>query len=151
MSPEAIEALLSQQAQHLEVSVAKLRCVYLRGVKEAVIGGYDGTPYTFGLARVQRFSKAMTNSNHRLTQDFDLLPPTIRDLPETAPVALEYSDDDFKYFQLVSAVMSGDISHALPYAEEIHFDAEAKELVFTTADGSCRINLTSEEFTTFSK
>lgn len=151
LSPEAIETLLTQQAQHLEVSVAKLRAVYIRGVKEAVAQGYDGTPHTFGLARVQRFSKALLESNHRITQDFDLLPPTTTQTPETPNVSFEYSDDDFKYFQLVSAVLSGDISHALPYAEEIQFDAETKELIFTTADGSCRVNLASEEYTTFSK
>lgn len=150
MSPEDIESILSQQAQLAEVSVAKLRAVYIRGVKEAVASGQDGSLHDFGLARVQRFTAAMSSQNPRVTQDSDMMPRQTN-TPPTPNLQMEFTEDDLKTFQIVSAILSGDISQAIPEAEEISFDSETRELTLTTPNWSARINLKTEEYSEFSK
>jgi hypothetical protein len=150
LSPEDIESTLSQQAQLSEVSVAKLRAVYIRGVKEAVASGQDGSLHDYGLARVQRFTTALSTQNPRVTHDHDLMPRTLN-APITANLQMEFTEDDLKTFQIVSAILSGDISQAIPEAEEISFDSETRELTLTTPSWSAKINLKTEEYSEFSK
>jgi hypothetical protein len=144
LSPDEIENVLSITAKTYDVSVPKLRAVYIRGVKEAVAKGYDGPLHTYGLVRVQRFSTALSQNNHRITQDFDLLPQAKREA--TPNVSIEYCEDDFKNFELISSVLSGDIAQTIPGAESIYFDSTTKELTVSGSDWSCKIDLKTEEY-----
>lgn len=146
MSPEEIEELLALAATASNVSVAKLRAVYIRGVKDAVVNGLEGPPNTFGLVRVHRFTAAISENNHRITQDFDLLPPRPKSTPSTPNHSIEYDETDFKNFDLIAQILSGDISRSIPGVEDISFDSETKELTITTREWSAKVNLKSEEY-----
>lgn len=150
MSPEDIENVFTQQSELSAVSVAKLRLIYTRGVKEAVANGHDGPIHTYGLARVQRYLSSVHSGNPRVTEDSDLL-PRHSNTPATPNTPIEYSDEDFKSFQLISAVLTGEIAQVLPEAEHIEFDAETKELFLSTDTWTARIDLRTSEYISFSQ
>jgi hypothetical protein len=85
LSPEEIEKALAVTAQQLGVSIAKLKAIYARGIKECIKEGYPEAPYVHGLTRVQHFARAMSSDYHTLDGDFlprsrqKYVPPTLND------------------------------------------------------------------------
>lgn len=69
-----LDGQIRRYAERLGVSDAKLKAVYLRGVRDFKATELDlGTAGMWGLARLQRFITACNNTNPDLTEDSDLL------------------------------------------------------------------------------
>lgn len=69
----SLDQQFEEKAKQHDISVAKLKTVYFRGVEEYQDSGFDmGTPTMWGLARVQRFINAVS-CGAPLDMDADLL------------------------------------------------------------------------------
>jgi hypothetical protein len=70
---QSLDAEFERLSQTYDIGVAKLKAVYLRGVKEFTSSqDAQGSPTMYGLARVQRFVNAATNA-HVSCPDDDLM------------------------------------------------------------------------------
>jgi len=148
LKPEEIESVLAEQADILAVSVAKLRAVYIRGVKESVFKGYDAPPHDCGLARVQRFALALTASNHRLTVDTDLLPKQPTNTPQTPNHSLELIGSPESWSLLLSTTQNNTnhLTELFPDLEEVSYDTERQLLTLDGSDWHCSIDLLKNEY-----
>lgn len=148
MKPEEIESVLAEQADILAVSVAKLRAVYIRGVKESVLNGYDAAPHDCGLARVQRFALALTSDNHRLTFDTDLLPKQRTTTPQTPNHPLELVGSPESWSLLLSTTQNNanHLTELFPDLEEVSYDTERQLLSLNGTDWHCSIDLLKNEY-----
>ena len=108
MDHEAIEAELAEQAKKAGVSVAKLRCIYTRGVSECVSVGSGSPALLHGIVRVERYLNAIRKGDHRLTMDSDLLPTQLLEISDDTSHPLEMGDE--LSWPLVASVVYSDCS-----------------------------------------
>lgn len=152
MTPDEIEASLTQFADALGVSTAKLRAIYCRGVKGCLEEGYPGLPATYGMARVQRFSLALQSNNCRMTPDSDLFPGS--ETPAGDDRSYEISDALTSSWPLIFDALSANgtgLAASFPpeSIEEVVYDEDSTELAVSGTHGSvqwsCTLNLTTGE------
>lgn len=139
-----LDDMLDLLAKELGTSSAKLHCVYLRGVKECCDKGFTGSPSTYGLARVQRFALAFSQSNHRMTPDTDLLP---RDLPPTSQSQTSYELSNSSW-PLIYDYMSGNsssLSSAFNDIESTVYDKDTGEIIIYGPDWTVALDTTTGE------
>ena len=151
MEPKDIEDTLEDLATQLSVSTAKLRAIYARGVDECLEQGYEGAPYTYGLARVQRFATALDTRNPRLTADTDFLPRTQTDFEPTHYVV---SEDTLVSWGLIYDMMSAEghmLEASFPVGSitQTVYDTDKNEITvlgnYDDVQWTCVLNLVSGE------
>lgn len=149
MDSKDIENDLAKYAKDLGVSTTKLRAIFARGVDECLEEGYEGAPWTYGFARVQRFSMSLSTGNPRLTKDTDFLP---RKPTQSQPTHYIVSEDTAASWSLVYDIMSADgsvLAKSFPQGSitQTIFDTDKQEItVIGTYDDvqwSCVLNLVS--------
>lgn len=145
MKTSDVETVIKQYSKLLSVSEAKLRCVYLRGIRECSEGGLEGSPTMYGMARMQRFVSASQGNNTRLTEDYDLLDKTVEF--ETVTDESTYNETAMMNLELVMSLLQDDgkevakifspaITHSYCYDEDeqsvnVFGDLDGKEWEYT--------------------
>lgn len=136
-----LEAQLSQQADKIGVSTAKLRAVYQRGVSACMSEGYYEPPVFHGLARVQRFIFALQSKNSRYTLDEDFLPCDYSNLPSDKPAGVETEGE----WPLVYELLNSNQLNLFPgeTVTSTQYDTETKELTISGDDWQFSYNFSS--------
>ena len=151
MEPNDIEDNIASHAASLGVSVAKLKAIYARGVKECIDQGYDGSPSIYGMARVQRFVVATQSGNYRLTPDSDFAPSKIEN---QELVSYEITAKNINGWDLIYDMMSANgakVADTFPpgSVEQTIYDKDTHDLsVLGTHDDVqwvCTLNLSTGE------
>lgn len=93
-SDMTLDKQFEEQSHKTGISLARLKCVYFRGVDEFQMSDTElGNASMWGLVRVQKYINAVQAGDMSLTDDSDLYPSVVDTVQHTADAGLTLSVD----------------------------------------------------------